>query len=92
MSLWLARFALVAALVLSQTLYAGHGVVHNNGDKVDCQICLQASTGSAVLAGTEVQPLIAIDTTIRDSGTTVPAAASTLPNSHPTRAPPLYSF
>ena len=92
MSLWLARFSLLAALVLSQALYAGHGVSHTYGDQGDCGICLQASSGSAALTCSEIHPLIAVGPTVMESGSAVPAASKTFPNPYPPRAPPIYSF
>ena len=92
MSLWLARFSLLAALVLSQALYAGHGVSHSYGDQVDCGICLQASSGSAALTSGEIQPLITVGPTVVERGSAVSAASKTFLNPYPPRAPPIYSF
>lgn len=92
MSLWLARFSLLAALVLSQALYAGHGVTHAYGDQVDCEICLQASSGSAALTCSEIPPLVTVGPAVVDSGTAVPVASKTFLNPYPPRAPPIYSF
>lgn len=92
MSSWLARFSLLAALVLSQALYAGHSISHAYGDRADCEICLQASSGSAALTCSEIPPLVTVAPTVVESGVAIPAASKTYPNLYPPRAPPTYSF
>jgi hypothetical protein len=90
MSHWLKRFSLLAVLVLSQALYAGHATSHISGDRVDCQICLQASGGSAVLVSGESRLLMPVCAAPAVSCHTLPAATASFPTSHPTRAPPSY--
>jgi hypothetical protein len=91
MSHWLSRFLLLAALVFSQALYAGHGVVHSNGEQADCHICLQASSGGAALVCDAVALPLPVYAPLDVSVCPVSvSAASPFPTSHPTRAPPLY--
>lgn len=90
MSRFLARVFLVAALVLSQALYAGHSVVHSDGDRSGCQVCLQASSGSAVAvcAGAGLpHPLCAF---LPPPGYYSAAAIPVFTNPHPPRAPPVF--
>jgi hypothetical protein len=90
MSLWIKRFSLLAVLVLSQALYAGHAVSHISGDQADCQICLQASSGGAALVSTEFEPLLPFHGAPPAVSRFTPAAIVSFPNSHPTRAPPFF--
>jgi hypothetical protein len=89
---WLTRFSLIAALVLSQALYAGHSISHVNGDQVDCHICLQASSGGAALVSGEIGPPVSIHAAPPVCSRLLPVAITTLPNSHPTRAPPFLTL
>jgi len=84
----LARIVLIAALVFSQTLYAGHVVLHNDSSQMDCQTCLHASPGGAALPCGELQPAIATLSRPRRCGYIAPVISSTFQNSHPSRAPP----
>ncbi|MEZ5503851.1 MAG: hypothetical protein R3E50_14765 [Halioglobus sp.] len=82
------RLALVAALVFSQALFAGHGVVHANGEPADCQICLQACSGGAALPSSEVGPVLTAYAPRLTDSRPLPTATRSLPASHPARAPP----
>ncbi len=88
MSLWLKRFSLLAVLVLSQVLYTGHAVSHLGGDQVDCQMCLQTSSGGAALLSADSQLLLLSQGATPIVNRFTPAAIDSFPNSHPTRAPP----
>ncbi len=83
----IARLFLIAALVFSQTLYAGHSLLHDNGSQRDCQICLQAAPGAGLpCSEAAVQP---IDRQPQHAPDPVCAGlASHHGISHPTRAPP----
>ena len=90
MSRWLKRFSLLAVLVLSQALYAGHAAYHVSGEQVDCQICLQASSGGAALVSTDSRPALAVCAAAAVSCHTLPTSTSSFPATHPARAPPSY--
>jgi hypothetical protein len=90
MSRWLKRFSLLALLVLSQALYAGHAAYHLSGEQVDCQICLQASSGGAALVSAESGPVPAVCAAPAVECRTLPTATVLFPTSHPTRAPPYF--
>jgi hypothetical protein len=87
----LARIILIGALVFSQTLYAGHTMLHNDSSQMDCQICLHASPGEAALPCGELKPAVSLPSQPRRCGYVAPVVASTFQNSHPSRAPP-FSF
>jgi len=91
MSRLFARLALIAALVLSQAIYAGHSVAHSDGDQSGCPICVQASAGSAaaVDAGNSLPGPIYI--ALPAPAQREAAAAPSFTNPHPARAPPAFS-
>ncbi len=84
----LARIVLIAALVFSQTLYAGHTMLHNDSSQMDCQVCLHASPVGAALPCDELDSVVAPPSLLPDCGYIAPVISSTFQNSHPTRAPP----
>ena len=88
----LARIALIAALVFSQTLYAGHTMLHSDSSPMDCQVCLHASPGDAALPCGELDPAVSTPSPLRRCGYIPPVVASTLQSCHPSRAPPLPSL
>jgi hypothetical protein len=88
----LARIVLIAALVFSQTLYAGHTMLHNDNSQMDCQLCLHTSPGGAALPSGELQPVTARPSQPRICGYDAPVTSSTFQNSHPSRAPPFSSL
>ena len=90
MSRFVARFALVAALVLSQTLYAGHSVVHSDGDRSACQVCLQASSGSAAVVCTGAAMPLRAYAPLPPPGYHSAAVVPVFTNPHPPRAPPAF--
>jgi hypothetical protein len=87
----LARLALVAALVFSQALYAGHSVSHDDSGSAACKICLQASSSVAIspdairLATPTFHSL-----STRDYANAV--VLYRLPSRHRSRAPPSVTF
>jgi hypothetical protein len=85
---WLARIALIAALVFSQTLYAGHAFMHDNGSLADCQACVQASAGLAGVPGSETGPVSVARSSVTAADSIAAAVSSTFPHSQPSRAPP----
>jgi hypothetical protein len=85
---WLTRFSLLAVLVLSQALYAGHSVSHLNGDHPSCDICLQASSAGAALVSTDSAPPLPTCAVPTLACHTLSAASATFPDSDPARAPP----
>jgi hypothetical protein len=87
----LARIVLIAALVFSQTLYAGHTMLHSDNSQMDCQLCLHASPGEAALACGELVPAVSLPSLPPGCSYVAPVISSTFPNSHPSRAPP-FSF
>jgi hypothetical protein len=91
MSHWLTRFLLVAALVFSQALYAGHGLYHVNGDQTHCQICLQASSGGAALLSSTDGPLCPVLTAAPVFCHVIPVTPVPFTKSHLARAPPTFS-
>jgi len=88
----LARIALIAALVFSQTLYAGHTMLHSDSSQMDCQVCLHASPGDAALPCGELDPAVSTPSPPRSCGHVTPVSASTFQSSHPSRAPPFSSL
>ena len=68
----LARIALIAALVFSQTLYAGHTMLHNDSGQMDCQICLRASPVGVVLPCGKQEPVITTASQPRSCGYVAP--------------------
>jgi len=78
---------LVAALVFSQALYAGHGVQHDRNTLPHCQICLQASGCAALACGSSTAE-IATYPHARPQRHHLPVALAAHPNAHPSRAPP----
>lgn len=88
MSHWITRLVLVAALVISQALFAGHSLAHANGDAPDCQICMQASNGVAALSSAEHGPLAVACTAEPGARHANIVYPSVCPNTHPPRAPP----
>lgn len=88
MSHWITRLVLVAALVISQALFAGHSLAHANGDAPDCQICMQATNGVAALDSAERGPLVVACTTQPDASRANPVFLPVIANTHPARAPP----
>jgi len=91
MSRLLARLALIAALVLSQALYAGHSVTHSDGDRSSCQVCLQASGGSTAAVCTTFVAPTAIRISLPPPSYHGAAGVSAFTNPHPARAPPAFS-
>jgi hypothetical protein len=85
-----ARLALIAVLVFSQALYAGHSVVHDAGSQTDCQICLQTSASGAALTSGSIDPAVPVYTPARTDSYVAPAAPTHFTLSHPSRAPPLF--
>ena len=83
----IARLFLIAALVFSQTLYAGHSLLHDKDSQADCQICLQAAPGAALPCNeTASQP---VDRHSQHAPDLVCASVSSHHGiAHPTRAPP----
>jgi hypothetical protein len=90
MSHWITRLVLVAALVISQALFAGHSLAHTNGDAPDCQICLQATNGVAALHSAERAPLASTGTNQPDFRRANPVLLAAFNNAHPSRAPPAF--
>ncbi len=85
----LARFALLAALVFTQALYAGHAWQHDTDQQADCQICMQASAGMGGLPCESAGPAISAIPTRSVPAVAEPGHGSTLSFSHPSRAPPI---
>jgi len=79
--------ALVAALVFSQALYAGHSVSHDKGGRADCQICLQASS-SVAISPDAIQLVIPSYHPPANRSYRSPVAPVRSPNQHLSRAPP----
>ncbi|MEZ5571485.1 MAG: hypothetical protein R3E64_05620 [Halioglobus sp.] len=88
MSHWITRLLLVAALVLSQALFAGHSLAHANGDQPHCQICLQASSSGAALTSAEFGPLLTPCTAEPAFTQCTPVTLLVISTDHPARAPP----
>ena len=84
----LAKVVLISALVFSQTLYAGHTMLHNDSSQMDCQICLHATPGGAVLPAGELDAIINLPYQPHRCSRVAPAISSTFHNPHPSRAPP----
>ncbi len=90
---YLTRLCLLAALLFSQAVYAGHAVAHDNGNQLDCQLCLHTSTGTAALPHTEVTPTFFVPPYfVSFTQHTTVHTASTFQKSHPGRAPPFFSL
>ena len=87
---YLARIALLAALVFSQALYAGHALQHGNDQQADCQVCLQASTSHGALPCQPPTPDIADAPGEPIQYVVESGFHSTLSCSHPSRAPPAH--
>ena len=87
----LARLALIAALVFSQALYAGHSVSHSDNNGADCKICLQASS-SVAISPDAIQPAIPAYQSIANRDYASPTVLFRFPNQHPSRAPPSVAF
>jgi len=87
---YLARIALLAALVFSQALYAGHALQHGNDQQADCQVCLQASTGHGALPCQPPTPAINAAPSGPMLQVVEPGYRTTLSVSHPSRAPPAH--
>jgi len=90
MSRLFARLALIAMLVLSQALYAGHSFVHSDGDQPTCQVCLQASGGSAAAVCTVTIGPTPIYFSLPPLSHREAATISSFTNPHPARAPPTF--
>ena len=88
----LARYALVAALVFSQALYAGHGISHDAGSQSDCQICLQASNSGAAPPAGGINAFIDSYALPRIKPGFTAHYSYSFPNSNPSRAPPSFPF
>jgi len=73
---------------MSQAFFAGHSLAHANGDQPDCQICLQASGGSAALTTVDSGPLMPVCTAQPCFRPVVSVPLPVLANAHPVRAPP----
>ena len=85
-----ARLALIAALVLSQAIVAGHDLQHDSSNQPECQTCLQTSAGSVALLCSGIHPPATVyDQVLHDShAVPVTTVFFTLPP--PSRAPPLF--
>ena len=83
------QLALVLALVFAQTLYTGHENLHQNSGQVDCQICIQASFGEAMLPTAHTADYFAGCNQPRTIEKNLPAFITSHPVSPPTRAPPV---
>ena len=85
----LTSFALIAALVLSQAVYADHSLSHRSSSQGDCQVCLQASAAGAALPCTVQGPVPALLVeTGRVPATLCATARSVYLHSQQSRAPP----
>jgi hypothetical protein len=83
-----ARLALIAILVFSQALYAGHSVKHEAGNQAGCDICLQTSAGGAALPCSGIEPTLQVHAPVRPANYVAPAAPVRFTLAHPSRAPP----
>ena len=90
---YLTRVCLIAVLLFSQAIYAGHAMAHDGGNQLDCQLCLHTSTGTAALPRAEMTASFPIrcGPTLFTQYTTV-LIVSAFPKSHPSRAPPFFSI
>lgn len=85
-----ARLALIAILVFSQAVYAGHSVKHDSGNQPECQICLLTSASSAALPCSYFAPTD-LQAHLPDhcDNYLAPAIPTCFSLSHPSRAPPV---
>jgi hypothetical protein len=84
----LARYVFLAALVFSQSLYAGHTLLHADGVQADCQICQHSSPMGAALHGTEAGVSFDAEAVQVETGYAPPALSAQCTSVHPARAPP----
>jgi len=90
MSRLFARLALIAALVLSQALFAGHSVAHSDGDQSGCPICVQASGGSAAAVDASTSLPNPDYFSLPAPADREAAATPSFTNPHRARAPPAF--
>jgi hypothetical protein len=84
-----ARLALIAALVFSQALYAGHSVNHDAGSQPDCMICLQSANSAAVTCD-GIQPTVDVYGPVCPESHIALVLPAYFPLNHPSRAPPQF--
>ena len=82
------RLVLIALLVFSQALYAGHSVKHDSGNQADCQMCLQTSTSGAALPCSGIEPVAQAPVPTVPDHYVAPAALAHFTLAHPSRGPP----
>ncbi|MDH5173546.1 MAG: hypothetical protein OEW92_14085 [Gammaproteobacteria bacterium] len=86
-----ARLALIAILVFSQALYAGHSVKHDSGNQPDCRICLQTSASGAALPSADFAPAgPQAHLPVCGNYYLAPAIPAFFTLAHPSRAPPSF--
>ena len=90
---FLTRICLLAVLVISQAVYAGHAVAHEDGSQQNCQICLHSSAGALSLPSKETSLSFPVVLSWVHSGKpTTDCTVSIFSHSHPSRAPPPLSL
>lgn len=85
-----ARVVLIAVLLFAQTVYAGHVLLHVNGEQTDCQICLHGASGSAALPCNELRLLADIPALPSERSAADPFLSSSFQGFRPSRDSPFH--